>query len=92
MHKIFSYQQSVHAEHIDYNNHVNNLVYLRWAHQASDKHWLYATTAQMQAKHAWVLGRQEIDYLRELKLDDEIMIDTFIEKIERQKCYRVVEF
>ena len=39
----------------------------------------------------WVITRQEIDYLRELKEGDEVRLYTYIEKSEKQKSYRNVE-
>jgi acyl-CoA thioester hydrolase len=86
------YHQTVAEADLDHNNHVNNMVYLRWAHQASDRHWNEKSTAIQRDSLHWVLGRQEIDYLRELKLDDNIKIVTFISQIERQKCFRTVQF
>jgi acyl-CoA thioester hydrolase len=77
---------------IDSNNHVNNLVYLRWAHALSANHWNALATAAMQESTNWFLGAQSIEYYKEVKLAETITATTFIEKIERQKCFRKVIF
>jgi acyl-CoA thioester hydrolase len=89
---IFSLQITALPEHIDYNNHVNNLVYLKWMHLISSTHWKAVTPATMQAECLWVIGRQEIEYLLEIKLNDQIIIETYVEKTEKQKSYRVITF
>jgi acyl-CoA thioester hydrolase len=86
------YNHTVEEADLDHNNHVNNMVYLRWAHQASDRHWNDKSTTEQRDSMHWVLGRQEIDYLKELKLNDNIKIITFISQIEKQKCFRTVQF
>ncbi len=92
MKKQFSLEHIALAEHIDNNNHVNNLVYLRWAHAISHLHWNSVTTYAMQTNITWVLGRQEIDYKKEVKEGEVITVTTYIDSIEKQKCYRHVVF
>ncbi len=91
---IKNYKLSFEAltEHIDWNNHVNNLVYLRWAHTISKSHWEAVVPAEWLAKMFWVVGHQSIDYLAETKLGEQIEVETYIEKIDRQKCYRKIIF
>ena len=55
---------------IDENGHVNNVVYLRWAQDLATAHWRSVAPAEDQAGWVWVALRHEIDYRRELKLDE----------------------
>jgi acyl-CoA thioester hydrolase len=82
---------TVGPEHIDFNNHVNNVVYLQWVQMMSKTHWEEEATPEMINNYMWVITRQEIDYLRELKEGDEVRLYTYIEKSEKQKSYRNVE-
>jgi acyl-CoA thioester hydrolase len=92
MQKQFFTEQEALLEHIDNNQHVNNMVYLRWAHTISHLHWNTVTSPSMQKNTMWVLGRQEIDYKKEVKLGEKITLCTFIHSIEKQKCFRHVVF
>ena len=51
---------------IDENNHVNNVVYLRWAQDIGVAHWQSLAPPEAQATWAWVALRHEIDYRRAL--------------------------
>jgi acyl-CoA thioester hydrolase len=82
---------TVGPEHIDFNLHVNNVVYLQWVQMMSKTHWEEEATPDMIKEYMWVITRQEIDYLRELKEGDEVRLYTYIEKSEKQKSYRNVE-
>lgn len=86
----FFHELIVSEPDIDFNNHVNNLVYLQWVQLVSGLHWDHRTTVEQRANCFWVIARQEIDYLRELKLNEKVLIETFIERVEKQKCYRTV--
>ncbi len=79
------------SEHIDFNNHVNNIVYLQWVQMMSKLHWEELAPAHIKSQYMWVISRQEIDYLRELKEGDEVRLLTYIEKSEKQKSFRNVE-
>jgi acyl-CoA thioesterase FadM len=56
----------------------------------SANHWNALATAAMQESTNWFLGAQSIEYYKEVKLAETITATTFIEKIERQKCFRKV--
>lgn len=55
---------------IDENEHVNNVVYLRWAQDMGVAHWQSLAPPDAQQQWAWVALRHEIDYRRELKLGE----------------------
>ncbi|MNT06490.1 Acyl-ACP thioesterase [compost metagenome] len=51
-------------EHIDENNHVNNVVYVGWLQDVGTAHWNARFNEATRAKWSWVALRHEIDYLR----------------------------
>jgi acyl-CoA thioester hydrolase len=64
--KVFRLSFEPTAADIDENNHVNNVVYLRWAQDLGVAHWQSLATPETQAEWAWVALRHEIDYRRAL--------------------------
>ncbi len=87
----FSYSFIVQEKDIDSNNHVNNLVYLKWAHAISASHWNSLVPKEAE-NLLWVVGKQEIEYLQELILDDEVLLETEIIAINKHKCIRQIHF
>ena len=75
-----SYQRSFHVEakHLDALNHVNNVVYLQWVNDISEKHWELLSNEQLNSKYFWVCLRHEIDYLNQSILGDEITVFTWV--------------
>lgn len=88
---IYEEEFDVEAHHIDQNGHVNNLEYLNWAHRISGKHWECRTTEAQRAEFLWVVAKNEIEYIRELKLGDRVRLRTWIENTHKAKTFRQVE-
>ena len=74
----YQFTLKVVAEEIDVLNHVNNMVYLKWINEASEKHWAVLTNELIDSKYFWVCIRHEIDYVGEAFLDDEITVCTWV--------------
>lgn len=74
----YQFTLNVVAEDIDVLNHVNNMVYLKWINEASEKHWAILTNDAVDSKYFWVCIRHEIDYIGEAFLDDEITVCTWV--------------
>ncbi|WP_420433826.1 acyl-CoA thioesterase [Hyphobacterium sp.] len=87
----FVHRQSVVEADIDFMGHVNNLIYLRWAAEMAERHWETAATPEMKASGLWVVLRHEIDYLRELKLGDEVELRTWVDPVKGVRCPRHVD-
>ena len=68
----------VQKQDIDTLNHVNNVVYLQWVNDISEKHWSILSNKEIDNKYFWVAIRHEIDYINQAVLDDEITIYTWI--------------
>ena len=65
-------------EHIDFNGHVNNMVWLDWVQQIAGAHWEAAARPQDQAAYAWFVTRHEIDYRGNIAEGDTVTAHTFI--------------
>jgi len=77
-----SYKHTIQVkpEEIDGLNHVNNVVYLKWVNEISEKHWGMLSNPELDKKYFWVAIRHEIDYLQPAFLNDLITVHTWIGK------------
>ncbi len=66
-HPTYSISLNVKPNHIDNLNHVNNVVYLEWVNQISEKHWAILTTKALNEKYFWVALRH-VEIYRGMKL------------------------
>ncbi|PCI11714.1 MAG: thioesterase [Flavobacteriaceae bacterium] len=80
----------VERHHIDALNHVNNVVYLQWINDASEKHWAILSNDEISAKYFWVCLRHELDYLGQAFLSDEITAQTWVGQSKGVKSIRYV--
>lgn len=74
----YSYTLKVGPEHIDELNHVNNVVYVQWIQDAAVSHWNSVIPDEVREKYIWVIMRHEIDYRKPAKLNDELLVKTFV--------------
>jgi len=88
-----SYQTTVPVlpEDIDEQNHVNNMVYLRWIQEIAIAHWRVLASAEAQKAISWVVLRHEIDYKTPAVLADEIQLVTWVGKATRLTFERFTE-
>jgi acyl-CoA thioester hydrolase len=87
----YSYKFKVSKSDLDNLNHVNNVVYLKWVNDISEKHWNILASEELRAKYFWVVLRHEIDYLNQALLGDEIEIVTWVGDSKGVKSVRHVE-
>jgi len=87
----YTYKLKVEAQHIDTLMHVNNVVYLQWVNDISEKHWDILAKNGLKEKYVWVVLRHELDYLNEAVLGDEITLHTWIGESKGVKSVRHVE-
>jgi acyl-CoA thioester hydrolase len=75
-----SYEHSfrVEAKHLDTLNHVNNVVYLQWVNDISEKHWELLSNEDLNSKYFWVCLRHEIDYLNQAIIGEKIRVFTWV--------------
>lgn len=88
-----SYEQVVRVERddLDEQEHVNNVVYVRWVQDAATAHWVALTSPEIRSAVAWVLLRHEIDYRRPALLGDEIVVRTTVGHLEGLTFERLTE-
>ena len=89
--KKYSYSKKVTESEIDHLNHVNNIEYLKWVQEASTLHWESISNEELNKKYFWVVLRHEIDYYVSVKLNDKIIITTYIGDSYSVKSERFVE-
>lgn len=74
----FSLDLTVQAADIDEFDHVNNVVYVRWIQDVSSAHWEHIAPAPIRSAIFWVVVRHEIDYLRQARLGDHLVLRTWL--------------
>jgi len=87
-----SYQDTFKVERnaIDGLNHVNNVVYLQWVNDISEKHWNILAGQEIKEKYIWVVIRHELDYLNPAFLGDDITVLTWVGESSGVKSIRNV--
>ena len=88
---LYSYTQKVEKEHIDILLHVNNVVYLQWVNDISERHWNILAKNGLKEKYFWVVLRHELDYVGQAVLNDDITLTTWIGESKGVKSVRHVE-
>ena len=89
--KSHSYTIKVSEKEIDELNHVNNMHYLKYMESAAKIHWNKLSTQALRKKFVWVVLRHEIDDLFSAKLNDELIVTTWIGDSYGVKSERYVE-
>lgn len=79
------------ADDIDGLGHVNNTVYLRWVQEVAIAHWSKIATPEQQAEMVWMVLRHEIDYKSAARLNDELILKTWIGTAEGLRFDRHTE-
>lgn len=87
----YTYKLKVETQHIDTLMHVNNVVYLQWVNDISEKHWDILAKNGLKEKYVWVVLRHELEYLNEAVLGDELTLHTWIGESKGVKSVRHVE-
>lgn len=86
-----SYTIRVRPEDIDQLNHVNNVVYVQWIQDAAVNHWNSVAPAEIKKSFVWVIVRHEIDYRQSAKLNDELLIKTWVLNAQGVSSVRQVQ-
>ncbi|GAB4232642.1 MAG: thioesterase family protein [Ekhidna sp.] len=89
--KVFEKQLTVTEEHLDFNNHVNNLVYMQWALDISREHWLSEISDAINEQYFWMVRTHHVEYSKQAFLGDEITVKTFVEGYRGPFSDRVVK-
>lgn len=89
--EVFELPVVVQPPDIDELGHVNNVVYLRWTQDAAVAHWQAAASPSAQTALVWVVLRHEIDYKYPARLDDRILVRTWVGAASRFRFERYTE-
>lgn len=87
----YSFTLKVQKKEIDALNHVNNVVYLKWVNEASERHWAILSNDEINSKYFWFCIRHEIDYKGEAFLDDAITVVTWVGETKGVRSVRHVQ-
>jgi acyl-CoA thioester hydrolase len=86
----FQQDLSVKSKHLDEQNHVNNLEYMRWVLDISEAHWISKTPLDIREKYAWFVLDHYIQYKQQAFLGDELVLTTWIENYSKVTSERRV--
>lgn len=88
---LFEKSLIVKAEHLDEMNHVNNVQYLQWVQDVAKAHWGKNAKKEWLAQYAWVALNHFIEYKKPAFLDDELILQTYVEGFRGVKSIRIVK-
>lgn len=77
--KIYTTSRIVQEQDLDEMNHVNNVVYLEYLQDLATEHWEKFVPAIMLEEINWVVRKHEIEYFRPAKLNDLLILKTWVE-------------
>ncbi|NIK92145.1 acyl-CoA thioesterase [Mangrovimonas sp. CR14] len=83
---------TVSEEDLDELQHVNNIRYVQWVQDMAKEHWQKETTKNINDHFFWVMLSHHIEYKKEAKLHDKIIMRTYVRKTEGIYSFRIVEF
>ncbi|MCX8524089.1 thioesterase [Chryseobacterium formosus] len=89
---IFEKQILITEEHIDGNNHVNNVQYVKWVEGIAGEHWDSVKDKLGFPNDIWMLLDHHIQYKKQVYLNDLITIKTYPKPPEGIRQPRKVEF
>ena len=89
---IFERQIQVTQQHIDANNHVNNVQYVHWVEEIAGAHWDFVKHKTEFPDDIWMLVDHHIQYKKQVYLGDVITVRTYPKPPEGIRQPRKVEF
>lgn len=88
--QIFEKEIKVTPSDLDEQNHVNNVQYVQWIQDVAKGHWEDRASKTQKEEFFWVVVRHEIDYKQQAFLDDEILLQTYVDQITNVTSIRHV--
>ena len=87
----YSENYTVQAHDIDENKHMNNVRYVVLIQEISKRHWYNIVNQKSyNDDYYWVVINHNINYRSSALLNEELIIETFVEKIDKLYSYRRV--
>lgn len=81
----------VQKDDLDNLEHVNNVRYVQWMQDIAKEHWVSKAPLQIQKEVVWVVLSHYVQYKGAAKLQDTLLLKTYITKTKGAVCVRVVE-
>ncbi|MDN3593399.1 acyl-CoA thioesterase [Zunongwangia endophytica] len=88
--QIFQLELKVTESDLDDQNHVNNVQYVQWIQDVAKGHWEDRASVDQKKEYFWVVVRHEIDYKQQAFLDDDILLQTYVDEITNVTSIRHV--
>ena len=89
--QIFEQRITVTEEDLDNLNHVNNVRYVQWVQDIAQAHWLTYATPEILERYSWFLVNHYIQYKSQALLGDQLLLKTYVPKVEGVSTIRHVE-
>jgi len=89
---VFEKEIQVTEQHIDANNHVNNVQYVHWVEEIAGEHWDFVKLKTDFPDDIWMLLDHHIQYKKQVYLGDVIKIKTYPQSPDGIRQPRKVEF
>ncbi len=88
--EIFELRLEVKQEHLDEQNHVNNVQYVQWVQDVAQAHWENRAPKHYREQYFWVVVKHEIGYKQQAFLGEEISLETYVGETSHVKSVRHV--
>ncbi|WP_339753505.1 thioesterase family protein [uncultured Winogradskyella sp.] len=89
--KIFEKTITVSKADLDELNHVNNVRYVQWVQDIAKEHWLTYVSKEILETYSWFLVNHFIEYKNQALLGDQLLLKTYVPKVEGVSTIRHVE-
>ena len=90
--KKYTQEVTVTESHLDQLQHVNNVQYLQWVQDIAGAHWQSLVKGSKETFGLWVVRSHHIEYKRQAKLGDVLLIETHVALTEGFLSERKVRF
>ena len=90
--KKYTQEVTVTEAHLDELQHVNNVQYLQWVQDIAGAHWQSLIANSKETYGLWVVRSHNIEYKRQAKLGDTLLIETHVTLTEGFLSERKVRF
>lgn len=82
---------TVSKDDLDDLNHVNNVRYVQWVQDIAKDHWFAYATKDILQTYSWFLVNHFIEYKSQALLGDQLLLKTYVPKVEGVSTIRHVE-
>ncbi|MDO7541717.1 MAG: acyl-CoA thioesterase [Flavobacteriales bacterium] len=90
--KKYTQEVTVTESHLDQLQHVNNVQYLQWVQDIAGAHWQSLIKGSKETFGLWVVRSHHIEYKRQAKLGDVLLVETHVALTEGFLSERKVRF